>query len=98
MCIIINFFLGLNDVSVDVVGFGSVLLFFIVILLVVISSVILVLGSVYGGIIIFFMENGFIFDVIVSILGVVCEVKSVSLLEMKCIIGVKVVGSYLVNV
>lgn len=98
MCIIINFFLGLNDVSVDVVGFGSVLSLFIVILLVVISSVILVFGSVYGGIIIIFMGNGFIFDVIVSIGGVVCEVKSVSLLEMKCIIGVKVVGSYLVDV
>lgn len=97
-CTITNLPLGLNDISVDVAGFGSALSSLTVTSPAIISSVTPVLGSVYGGTTITFMGNGFTSDATVSIGGVACEVKSASLSEMKCITGAQVAGSYPVSV
>lgn len=82
-CTITNLPRGLNDVSVDVAGFGSVLSSFTVTSLAVISSMTPVLRSAYGGTTISFMENRFTSDATFSIFSVACEVKSASLSEMK---------------
>lgn len=97
-CTITNLPLGLNNIRVEVAGFGSALSSLTVTSPAVISSMTPVLGSVYGGTTIIFIGNGFTSDATVSIGGVACEVKSASLSEIKCITGAKVAGSYPVSV